>query len=88
MLTTCPYCHGPVPSHGNCCRVPHDLDRFERVFERLSALPEKHFLQENLLRYLVAYGRRPEEDDADAFLGTRAAQPLRGSANSATSGAW
>ena len=84
MLTTCPYCHERVPSHGSCCRVPNDLDRFERVFERVSSDPAKHFLQQNLLRYLVAYGRRPEEEYEAAFM----VQPLRGSVNSATSGAW
>lgn len=78
MFETCPYCHGPVPCHGTCCRVPGDLERFERVFDRVADQPNKHFLQENLLRYLVAYGRRPA---GEMF------SPL-GTANSATSGAW
>ena len=82
MLNSCPYCGGPVPSHGTCCRVPEDLDRFERVFERLTEADDNEFLRENLLRYLVAYGRR----NADEFLAF--AQPFRGTANSATSGAW
>ncbi|MGE5475805.1 MAG: hypothetical protein ACM3Q1_04065 [Bacteroidales bacterium] len=82
MLRTCPYCGGPVPSHGTCCRVPDDLDRFERVFERLTELHDNDFLRENLMRYLVAYGRRSNED-FDAFV-----QPFRGSVNSATRGAW
>lgn len=77
MFSTCPYCHNPVPRHGTCCRVPDDLDRFERVFARLSDHPDKHFLTVNLLRYLVAYGRLPDD-----------AQPLRGTVNSAASGAW
>lgn len=77
MLSTCPYCDGPVPSHGTCCRVPEDLDRFERVLRRLSDDPEKMFLLENIERYLVAYGRR-----------SMAPQPFLGSVNSATTGAW
>lgn len=81
MLRTCPYCGGMVPSHGTCCRVPDDLDRFERVFQRLSD-DDNAFLRDNLLRYLVAYGRR---DDGE-LIGL--AQPLRGRVNSATSGAW
>jgi len=66
MLRTCPYCHGPLPAHGTCCRVPEDLDRFERVFERLGDSPDKHFLQANLWRYLVAFGRRSEDDSHPA----------------------
>lgn len=58
MINTCPYCGNSVPSHGTCCRIPHDLDRFERVYERLSAHHQNAFLQGSLLRYLVAYGRR------------------------------
>ncbi|MBC7908804.1 MAG: hypothetical protein H7Y60_18920 [Rhodospirillaceae bacterium] len=60
MINTCPYCGDSVPTHGVCCRIPHDLDRFERVYERLSGHGENTFLQVNLLRYLVAYGRRDE----------------------------
>lgn len=81
MLSTCPYCNGPVPRHGTCCRVPDDLDRFERVLERLSHQPDKHFLLENLERYLVAYGRR---DGLDMGLPP---QPFLGRVNSATTGA-
>lgn len=82
MLNTCPYCKGPVPSHGICCRVPDDLDRFERVFERLSGQNDKEFLQEILMRYLVAFGRRAETSPAAPT------QLLRGGTNSATNGAW
>jgi hypothetical protein len=82
MLTTCPYCGDHVPSHGTCCRVPDDLDRFERVFERLASVRHNTYLQENLLRYLVAYGRRPEDELASIV------QADFGGANSATSGAW
>lgn len=82
MMNTCPYCGGPVPSHGTCCRVPDDLDRFERVFERLTVQHDNEFLRENLLRYLVAYGRRAE-DELNALI-----QPFRGGEKSAISGAW
>lgn len=82
MLHTCPYCGASVPSHGSCCRVPNDLDRFERVFQRLSDLEDNDFLRENLMRYLVAYGRHPDEDY------TALIHPIRGSVNSATKGAW
>ncbi|MBC7951030.1 MAG: hypothetical protein H7Z12_04295 [Rhodospirillaceae bacterium] len=60
MINTCPYCGDSLPTHGACCRIPHDLDRFERVYERLSAHQENTFLQDNLLRYLIAYGRRDD----------------------------
>lgn len=81
MLRTCPYCGGPVPSHGTCCRVPDDLDRFERVFQRLADHGDNQFLRDSLLRYLVAYGRRSDGDFTTA-------QPFRGGTNSATRGAW
>lgn len=81
MLSTCPYCGNSVRQHESCCRVPEDLNRFERVFERLAADHHNDFLQENLLRYLVAYGRR--EIPAAALL-----QPAFGGLNSATNGAW
>lgn len=80
MFSTCPYCDNPVPIHGRCCRIPHDLDRFERVYQRLHTLHENAFLQSILLRYLVAYGRR---DDQPVEL-----HCVRGGANSATTGAW
>ena len=60
MINTCPYCCDSIPTHGTCCRIPQDLDRFERVYERLSAHHENDFLQLNLMRYLIAYGRRSE----------------------------
>lgn len=82
MMNTCPYCSGPVPTHGTCCRVPDDLDRFERVFERLSEQHDNEALRKNLLRYLVAYGRRAENELAALV------QPFRGGVKSATSGAW
>lgn len=47
-----------MPTHGTCCRVPSDLDRFERVYERLATHHENSALQGNLMRYLVAFGRR------------------------------
>lgn len=60
MFNRCPYCGTRVPSHHACCRVPSDLDRFERVYDRLDALHENPFLRDNLRRYLVAYGRWQE----------------------------
>jgi hypothetical protein len=60
MFSTCPYCGANIRAHETCCRVPHELDRFERVYQRLAAGHENNFLQTNLLRYLVAYGRRDE----------------------------
>lgn len=82
MLRTCPYCGGTVPSHGTCCRVPDDLDRFERVFQRLVDEDDNSFLRLNLMRYLVAYGRRAEDECSTITQG------LRGNVNSATTGAW
>ena len=61
MLSTCPYCGRNVRTHETCCRVPTDLDRFERVYERLAAERRDDFLQDNLMRYLVAFGRRDIE---------------------------
>jgi len=83
MLNTCPYCGNSVPRHGTCCRVPEELNRFERVFERLAAQHDNEFLQENLLRYLVAYGRR-DKSELSGIL----PQAVLGELNSATSGAW
>lgn len=67
MFSICPYCGNRVPSHISCCRVPSDLDRFERVYDRLDAQHENPFLRENLRRYLVAYGRRRESSWAPHF---------------------
>jgi|AGTN01.3.fsa_nt_gi hypothetical protein len=67
MFSICPYCSNRIPKHGSCCRVPSDMDRFERVYERLDALHENPFLRENLRRYLVAYGRRSETIHAPRF---------------------
>jgi len=62
MISTCPYCGNNVRAHEICCRVPSDLDRFERVYERLAAEHQNGFLQDNLMRYLVAFGRRQVEN--------------------------
>ncbi len=60
MLKICPFCNNPLPTHGRCCRVPADLDRFERVYERLSADHRNPFLEGCLLRHLTAFGRLVE----------------------------
>lgn len=57
MFHTCPFCGDSMPTHGSCCRVPGDLDRFERVYRRLSEDQANPFLQKSLLRYLHAFGR-------------------------------
>ncbi|MGE5545634.1 MAG: hypothetical protein ACM33T_01955 [Solirubrobacterales bacterium] len=57
MLDRCPYCHNPLPAHGQCCRVPVDLDRFERVYHLLDSDHHNEFLQHNLARHLKAFGR-------------------------------
>jgi hypothetical protein len=76
MLGTCPYCGSDLPAHGGCCRVPTDLERFERVYHRLADEHRNAFLQENLVRYMEAFGYHPIEF-----------HPERGGANSATMGA-
>lgn len=67
MFNICPYCGNRVPSHRSCCRVPSDLDRFERVYDHLSLMRENPFLRENLRRYLVAYGRWNDSAWAPGF---------------------
>ncbi|HSV28607.1 MAG TPA: hypothetical protein VLL76_03585 [Candidatus Omnitrophota bacterium] len=57
MRGTCPFCNSTLPTHGQCCRVPDDLDRFARVYERLQHEHRNEFLQDNLVRYLEAFGR-------------------------------
>lgn len=56
MLGNCPYCGNTLPAHGQCCRVPDDLVRFERVYQRLAGEHRNEFLQESLARYLEAFG--------------------------------
>lgn len=60
MLKSCPYCGSPLPVHGECCRVPGDLDRFERVYHRLHDEHTNDFLVDCLERHLVAFGRWAE----------------------------
>lgn len=60
MLTTCPYCGGELPGHGECCRVPDDLDRFERVSSRLASDHHNDYLLTQLRRHLTEFGRLPE----------------------------
>jgi len=76
MLGTCPYCGSALPAHGGCCRVPNDLERFERVYHRLADEHRNEFLQESLVRHLEAFGYE------SMWL-----QPERGGAKSATMGA-
>jgi hypothetical protein len=58
MFATCPFCGSIVTSHGPCCRVPAELDRFERVFERLSTRRHHDSLESRLAYYLHEFGRR------------------------------
>ena len=73
--STCPFCKMALPHHDEGCRVPGDLDRFERIHDLLHGTGDKAFLRQNLMRHLVSFGRR-------APLGTPALQ-----VNSATTGA-
>lgn len=61
--TCCPFCGGTLPSHQHDCRVPGDLDRFERIHDLLNNRPEKSFLRQNLMRHLVWFGRRDDTPD-------------------------
>lgn len=79
MFTTCPFCGGPILHHCACCRVPADLDRFERVYDRLAVTHTFARLEDRLAYYLHAFGRR-DAPPAES-------QPLRGGENSATTGA-
>lgn len=60
MTQTCPFCGQDLPHHAGDCRVPMDLDRFERVHDRLTDARANAPLRRNLLRYLVSFGRRPD----------------------------
>jgi hypothetical protein len=73
MSTLCPYCQNPLSAHSDSCRVPPELDRFERVHARLSNAEDKTILCRSLARHLAHYQR---------WAG------LDGGLNSATSGAW
>lgn len=57
MFATCPYCGNTVTMHGDCCRVPAELDRFERVLDRLSLSHEYDSLEDRLAYYLREFGR-------------------------------
>ena len=78
--TRCPFCGDALPEHRHDCRVPSDLDRFERIHDLLNSHPEKSFLRQNLMRHLVSFGRR-----ADAAL--RRSSMGQSPMNSATMGA-
>ena len=60
MDHNCPFCGDTLPHHHPECRVPGDLDRFERIHDLLGGRPDKSFLRQNLMRHLVTFGRRPE----------------------------
>ena len=57
MHPKCPYCGEAITSHEECCRVPHELDRFHRVYTRLRQAQRNPYLCESLERHLVAFGR-------------------------------
>lgn len=57
MFANCPYCGNQVPGHGSCCRVPAELDRFQRVVARLSTTHCYRDLEDRLAYYLRQYGR-------------------------------
>lgn len=82
MEKSCPFCGQPLPHHDGACRVPQDLDRFERVYDRLNHTHLNSTLRHNLMRYLVSFGRRAETRDAVAL------PAVPGWTNSATTGAW
>lgn len=60
MEDTCPFCGEALPNHDQGCRVPGDMDRFERIHDLLGNRPDKKFLLQNLMRHLVHFGRRPQ----------------------------
>jgi len=57
MENTCRFCGKAYPDHDAECRVPGDMDRFERIHSLLGNRPDKRFLCSNLERYLVTFGR-------------------------------
>lgn len=57
MIAHCPFCGAPPPHHTDGCRVPDELDRFERVLGRLSDEHRHDPLTDSLERFLVAFGR-------------------------------
>ena len=60
MIERCPYCCTSSPHHDSGCRVPGDLDRFERVLNRLSGQCRHDPLTDSLARLLVAFGRHAD----------------------------
>ena len=60
MIAHCPFCGAPPPHHDAECRVPPELDRFERVLDRLSGEQRHDPLTDNLERVLIAFGRHPD----------------------------
>ncbi len=61
MIDQCPYCRTPLPHHDSDCRVPGDLDRLERVLDRLSGQHRRDPLTDSLERVLVTFGRHPDQ---------------------------
>lgn len=58
MTDQCPFCKQSLPHHAPDCRVPGDLDRFERIHDLLRGRADKQDLRHNLMRHLVSFGRR------------------------------
>lgn len=56
-MNRCHICSEPCPHHRADCRIPSDLDLFERVYRRLTAEGRGQVLAENLLRFLRINGR-------------------------------
>lgn len=69
MEHTCRFCGQAYPDHAAKCRVPGDLDRFERIHALLDNRPDKHFLRVNLKRYLESFGRWPNVQENSATMG-------------------
>ncbi|OJX71777.1 hypothetical protein [Magnetospirillum sp. 64-120] len=69
MEHTCRFCGEAYPNHAEHCRVPGDMDRFERIHALLDSRPDKRFLQSNLQRYLVTFGRWPGPQENSATIG-------------------
>jgi hypothetical protein len=60
-MKTCHLCSHTIPSHHDDCRSHQDLQRFERVYLRLSEQGGNDTLRDKLARQLSHHGRLAAE---------------------------
>ncbi len=55
-MKECHLCHAPWAAHAPGCRVPADLERMRRVYDRLVAEDREAILRERIGGYLREFG--------------------------------